>query len=404
MDSYDPDENLSLHDMSNIPESSLVNPDQLNFYPFLNRSSFSLADWHWNGGLQKSLGSFHNLVKLITDPEFKVEDIRTTNWNSIHSQLGTDDDEADWLDEDAGWTRTPVTISVPYQSHQGLLSAFGAGPKNYTINGFYHRKLVSVIKERILGLESNHQFHFSSYELHWQRNPSEKPVRVQGELYSSPEFVEADREIQNLPAEPHCNLPRVLVALMFWSDATQLTSFGSAKVWPLYMYFGNDSKYLRCKPSSHLCEHIAYFQPVCWFFEEWLNPVCLISQQLPSSFQEFASAQTAGGAPPSKPFMTHCFRELFHEQWKILLDDEFIEAWTHGIVIRCPDGIERRFYPRIFTYSADYPEKWVSSALHNLFWRFSQDSDCEHSKLGYLSLPPLLHPPELCLSNGHAWR
>ena len=263
MDSYDPDENLSLHDMSNIPESSLVNPDQLNFYPFLNRSSFSLADWHWNGGLQKSLGSFHNLVKLITDPEFKVEDIRTTNWNSIHSQLGTDDDEADWLDEDAGWTRTPVTISVPYQSHRGLLSAFGAGPKNYTINGFYHRKLVSVIKERILGLESNHQFHFSSYELHWQRNPSEKPVRVQGELYSSPEFVEADREIQNLPAEPHCNLPRVLVALMFWSDATQLTSFGSAKVWPLYMYFGNDSKYLRCKPSSHLCEHIAYFQPVC---------------------------------------------------------------------------------------------------------------------------------------------
>ena len=138
MDSYDPDENLSLHDMSNIPESLLVNPNQLNFYPFLNCSSFSLADWHWNKGLQKLLGSFHNLVKLITDPEFKVEDIRTTNWNSIHSQLGTDNDEADRLDKDAGWTRTPVTISVPYQSHRGLLSSFGAGPKNYTINGFYH--------------------------------------------------------------------------------------------------------------------------------------------------------------------------------------------------------------------------------------------------------------------------
>jgi hypothetical protein len=27
-------------------------------------------------------------------------------------------------------------------------------------------------------------------------------------------------------------------------------------------------------------------------------------------------------------------------------------------VIKCCDGEWRRFYPRIFTYSADYPEKW----------------------------------------------
>jgi hypothetical protein len=25
----------------------------------------------------------------------------------------------------------------------------------------------------------------------------------------------------------------------------------------------------------------------------------------------------------------------------------------------CADDLQRRFYPRIFTYSADYPEKWV---------------------------------------------
>ena len=55
--------------------------------------------------------------------------------------------------------------------------------------------------------------------------------------------------------------------------------------------------------------------------------------------------------------MTHCFRELVHAQWKELLDDDFIEAWIHGIVVTCCDGVQRRFYPRIFTYSADYPEK-----------------------------------------------
>jgi hypothetical protein len=69
--------------------------------------------------------------------------------------------------------------------------------------------------------------------------------------------------------------------------------------------------------------------------------------------------QTAGGKAPSAAFMTHCHREFFHAQWMVLLDDEFMEAWKHGIVILCCDGIKRRFYPRIFVYSADYPEKWV---------------------------------------------
>jgi hypothetical protein len=45
-----------------------------------------------------------------------------------------------------------------------------------------------------------------------------------------------------------------------------------------------------------------------------------------------------------------------------MLDGEFLEACKHGIVIECPDGVSRRFYPRIFTYSADYPEKLLQCA------------------------------------------
>ena len=54
---------------------------------------------------------------------------------------------------------------------------------------------------------------------------------------------------------------------------------------------------------------------------------------------------------PDKP------KDIVHAQVDILIDDEFIEAWEHGIVVECVDGKLRRFYPRIFTYSADYPEK-----------------------------------------------
>ena len=55
-----------------------------------------------------------------------------------------------------------------------------------------------------------------------------------------------------------------------------------------------------------------------------------------------------------------------HGVWNIILDDDFIRACTYGIVVMCIDGIERRVYPRIFTYSADYPEKYVPSVVISL--------------------------------------
>jgi hypothetical protein len=55
---------------------------------------------------------------------------------------------------------------------------------------------------------------------------------------------------------------------------------------------------------------------------------------------------------------THCRRELFHGCWEILLDEDFVRAYRHGIVLRCADGMLRKVFPRIFTYSADYPEKY----------------------------------------------
>ena len=61
--------------------------------------------------------------------------------------------------------------------------------------------------------------------------------------------------------------------------------------------------------------------------------------------------------------MAHCQREMYHAQWAIILDDEFLKAYKHGIAIKCYDGIKRRFYPRIFTYSADYPEKYFFIAF-----------------------------------------
>jgi hypothetical protein len=66
---------------------------------------------------------------------------------------------------------------------------------------------------------------------------------------------------------------------------------------------------------------------------------------------------TSKGLKVTSEIMAHLRRELFQKVWAELLDDEFRQAYEHGIVLTCTDGIKRRFYPRIFTYSADYPEK-----------------------------------------------
>jgi hypothetical protein len=78
--------------------------------------------------------------------------------------------------------------------------------------------------------------------------------------------------------------------------------------------------------------------------------------QLPDEFKDFVSPYIGGGGP-TNGFLRYCRNEMFHAQWAIILDDDFAMAYMHGIVVECLDGIMRRFYPRIFTYSADYPEK-----------------------------------------------
>lgn len=77
--------------------------------------------------------------------------------------------------------------------------------------------------------------------------------------------------------------------------------------------------------------------------------------QLPDAFYEWYEKLTGYGV--SDEILAHCRSQLMHSVWKTLLDADFMEAYEHGIVIEWPDGTFRRVYPRVFTYSADYPEK-----------------------------------------------
>lgn len=76
---------------------------------------------------------------------------------------------------------------------------------------------------------------------------------------------------------------------------------------------------------------------------------------MPDEFKDWYAATF--GMEPADATLTHCKRELIHAIWELLLDEKFMEAYEHGIVIVFSDGAERLVFPRLFTYSADHPEK-----------------------------------------------
>jgi hypothetical protein len=258
--SHDPEANATTDDLSDVvvqSESLDVHPVAPSYGPYPNRNAFLLGEWYWNGGSQKSQSSFKDLLQIVSDPSFDPSDVRDVNWKDVDEQLTQVYHEED----DTGWTRTPVTILVPAQHHRKSSSS-QSGPQNLIFADFYHRSILSVVKEALSSPARHRHFHYEPYELLWQPPGLSDPISVYGELYSSPAFVQAHLDLQNSPPEPNCKLPRCIAALMFASDATHLTSFGDVKLWPLYLYFGNESKYRRCKPSENLCSHIAYFQGV----------------------------------------------------------------------------------------------------------------------------------------------
>lgn len=204
-------------------------------------------------------------MDIVGDLDFESSDVRHTNWNKINAALASNElesaDQNEWEDVDAGWRKTPIKVSVPFHRRTA-----DPGPREYVGADLYHRSLVDVIKEKVTDSHNAPRMHLDPYELLWKPVSRNKEVRVHGELYTSTAFLKAHNELQDSPGEPGCDLPRIVIGLMFSSDATHLTSFGQSKLWPCYLYVGNESKYRRCKPSSNLCSHVAYFQTVSWLF------------------------------------------------------------------------------------------------------------------------------------------
>ncbi|KAF7367198.1 hypothetical protein MSAN_00980100 [Mycena sanguinolenta] len=341
---HDPDSTISLVDLSDIPRppapaatTATAPPVPLPpaetqnnpYHPFPNSTAYGITNWMWSGSPLKSIEEVTKLVDFLKSDAFRKEDLATFNLSQATEML-------DKLSSSAGkspvahdgWSETDVEIKVPIGRKD---MKTGSPPPMYTVPGLFLRPLSEVLKSAIHDTMMSRHFHFTPFKQFHKSHPDAVPSRVLDEIYSSDAMIAEYEKLQSQPAEPGCELERVILCLMFWSDSTHLATFGNASLWPLYLFFGNLSKWVRAKPRSGACHHLAYIP------------------KLPDEFHDFYTRLT--GSAPSADVLAHCRRELMHAVWEKILDDDFMEAYEHGIVLKCHD---------------DYPEKTLLAGIRNL--------------------------------------
>lgn len=275
-----------------------IDPEALRkaIHPYPNISTYRLGEWFHESKGSLSRGSVSHLIQDVLSAEDYVNEyVKGANFTKLEKALDSLDrpdvtrrrgvtleeveDEGDRPREGGGaevgdegweycdgWLEDTVTIEIPTGAKPGRNTTTPTS-HSYTIPGLHRRPLVEVIKEACTD-DSARDFHFEPYKAYRPKpthhgDPAPDAFeRVHDELYASDAWMEEQVKLDNLPPEPGCNLPRAIAALMFWSDATHVSQFGQSKMWPIYMFFGNLSKWLRCKPRAKAAHHVGHIPSV----------------------------------------------------------------------------------------------------------------------------------------------
>lgn len=229
--------------------------------PFANSSIFRLVQHYYQSIQDSSISGFNWFVRhVLKADDFKLSDIPDD------FDLAKELKRLDNLQEDespfahaANWKEATIEIPLPAE---GVKHRSENHAPTLKIEGVLYRDMVEVIKSAFQAPESIN-FHYTPAKAYYMPAGAKEPERVYSEIYESDEFWEEHKAIMKaLPADQR-NMPVTVAALMLYSDATHLANFGSAFLWPYYLFFGNQSKYERAKPSNYAAHHLAYIPKVC---------------------------------------------------------------------------------------------------------------------------------------------
>lgn len=219
-----------------------------------NRSTRMFMEWFWRSS-QKSLDDANYLAHHV----LLNDDFLLSEMVGFDARRETANIDAAARKRKDRWHESSVDIYVP-DGKPHLKPEDGPIPI-FSVSGLHHRSITEIIKD-VWSQPESLSFEYIPYRLFWQKDPASIPEQVHGELYTSEAFNRAYEDLLRGPGEPDCKLERVICALMLYSDSTHLANFGDAALWPIYLFFGNQSKYTRACPTSGSCHHLAYIPKV----------------------------------------------------------------------------------------------------------------------------------------------
>jgi hypothetical protein len=279
--SFNPDTHLSLGHQCDSPNFSVAAAENASqkrpwwsvfgksaeeveanlFAPFSNPSVFRLMNWFYGGSNLKSFAEMDKLVHdVLLSPDFSVEHLRgfrsTREANRLDEHVAEGSDNPFSVKD--GWHEANLNLPLPCEWVKQTSETAAA---KFVVEGVYHRRIMDIIK-LVMKSTAAEQFHITPFKSYWKRAEGAPPERIYSELYTADAFLEEQQKINTLSQQDGDAYENVVVGLMFWSDSTRLAQFGHASLWPVYMYIGNQSKYMRAKPTSFAAHHIAYIPKV----------------------------------------------------------------------------------------------------------------------------------------------
>lgn len=224
------------------------------FYPFPNPTIPRLLHWQHTGTNLKSDRELTRLATLMQYPDFQPDHLSNFDVSREKRRL----DALCFADED-GWLQDTVKISLPKERVHNTSEE--AAPE-LSIEGVWHRRIVPTIKS-IAQDSAAKEMHWVPFE-QFQQHDGDTSERVIDEVYNSNAMLEEDARILAMPRNPDDadNVEYAIFPLLAYSDSTRLANFGTASLWPCYLYPGGLSKYVRAKPDSFAANHIAYIPSV----------------------------------------------------------------------------------------------------------------------------------------------
>ena len=230
-----------------------------------------LLSWYSEGSTDGT-ASLDHLVSCLQDPHFDISQLK--NFNAVsalrrferkHLRLTS----KNTLKPGDGWKCGSVKIRVPCTRHP----QHEEDAPEFTVDGVYYRDSVEVIAKELADPDSFGNIHLKPFEEWWHPTKASEPIRVYSEIFTSNAMLQLEKKLQETSkSTTGPELETFILAALLYSDGTRLAQFGHASLWPVYMFVGNTSKYIRSQLNSFSAHHIAYLPTVCVSFV-WLHYV-----------------------------------------------------------------------------------------------------------------------------------